>query len=77
METIHDPGGGPPLHQPSLKAAAATTDLLSMTPAFGGDSVDSLPRRMRSFAQILNDDQHHRNILEMKLIRTSKTNENE
>ena len=31
---------------------------------------------MRSFAEILIDDQHHRNILEVKLIRMNKTNEN-
>ena len=77
MEKIHDPGGGgppiPPAHQ---VAATATTDLSSMTPALGGDSADSLPRRMRNFAEILNEDQHHRNILEVKLMRTQQLNDN-
>ena len=48
----------------------------TMTPAVGRDSVDSLPCRMRSFAEILNEEKHHRNILEVKLTRTSvKQNE--
>ena len=35
-----------------------------VTPASGGDSVDSSSScRMRNFAEILNDEQQHRNIL--------------
>ena len=76
MEQIHDPGGGgPPDHPGHIAATTANNDLSSMTPALGGDSVTSLPRRMRSFAEILYDDQQHRNILEVKLVRTSKNNE--
>ena len=77
MSHIQDPGGGPHgnLLLPNQAVPTAINDLSSMTPASGGDSVDSLPRRLRSFAEILHDDQHHRNILEVKLIRTSKTNE--
>ena len=44
-----------------------------MTPASGGGSSDKTPCRMRNFAEILNDEQHHRNILEVKLIRKSET----
>ena len=48
-----------------------------VTPASGGDSVDSSSScRMRNFAEILNDEQQHRNILEVKLFRTSETLEN-
>ena len=47
----------------------------TMTPAVGGDGDKSLPSKMRSFAEILNKEKQHRNILEVKLIRTS-TKEN-
>ena len=45
----------------------------AMTPANGGDSSDKIPPRLRNFAEILNDEQHHRNILEVKLTRKSET----
>ena len=57
------PGGGPP-----------HTNLSNpMTLAHGGDSSDKTPRRLRNFAEILNEEQHHRNILEVKLVRNSET----
>ena len=58
------PGGGPKTNQSVSN---------SMTPAAGGDGVDNTNRRLRTFAEILNDDQQHRNILEVKLFRTSET----
>jgi hypothetical protein len=47
-----------------------------MTPAVGRDSEQSQPCKMRSFAEILNEEKLHRNILEVKLIRTSVKNNN-
>ena len=44
-----------------------------MTPAHDGVSSDKTPRRLRNFAEILNEEQHHRNILEVKLVRNSET----
>ena len=43
-----------------------------MTPASGRDSDESQSCRQRSFAEILNEEKLHRNILEVKLTRTSK-----
>ena len=65
MEEIHDPGGG----METLKSAANANDQSTMTPAMGGDRGDCLPRKMRTFAEILNEEQNYRNILEVKLIR--------
>ena len=63
------PGVGPPQNTfPSHNTLSNT-----MTPANGGDSSDKIPPRMGNFAEILNDEQHHRNILEVKLIRKSET----
>ena len=76
MTGPHDPGPGPGGGgQPSHHAAANATELSSMTPTLGGDSADSLPRRLRSFGEILHEDQHHRNILEVKLTKTNMNNE--
>ena len=63
------PGGGPP-HNISPPHAYLSNPT---TPASGGGSSDKTPYRMRNFAEILNDEQHHRNILEVKLIRKSET----
>ena len=63
------PGGGPP-HNISPPHASLSNPT---TPASGGGSSDRTPYRMRNFAEILNDEQHHRNILEVKLIRKSET----
>ena len=54
------PGGGAKLQycQPS-----------AMTPASGGDSVGDKKVKMRSFAEIMNDELLHRNIIEIKLNR--------
>ena len=49
---------------------------ITMTPAVGRDSEQSQPCKMRSFAEILNEEKLHRNILEVKLIRTSVKNNN-
>ena len=38
----------------------------TMTPAAGRGSEESLPCRLRSFAEILNEEKLHRNILEVK-----------
>ena len=35
----------------------------------------SLPRKLRNFAEILNEEKHHRNILEVKLVRTNVIDE--
>ena len=76
MSGPHDPGGGPPpLGLPASVALHANQDLSTMTPAAGRDSEGSPPGRMRNFAEILNDEQHHRNILEVKLWRTSQCDE--
>ena len=61
------PGGGTKLNQSLFNA---------MTPAQGGDSTDSSFCKMRNFAEILNEDQQHRNILEVKLYKTSETLDN-
>ena len=76
MSWIHDPGGGvnPPGH-PVNGAPPVNPDLSTMTPAAGRGSEDSLPGRLRNFAEILNEEQHHRNILEVKLVRTSTLDE--
>ena len=68
MSFLPDPGGkggGSNTNYETFKDAAAK-NLSTMTPAMGGDSGDSLPRRMRTFAEILNEEQNHRNILEVK-----------
>ena len=49
---------------------------ITMTPAVGRDSEQSQPCKMRSFAEIMNEEKLHRNILEVKLIRTSVKNNN-
>ena len=75
------PGGGPsqntlpPQNTLSPQNTLPPHNNLSntMTPARGGDSSDKTPNRMRNFAEILNDEQHHRNILEVKLVRKSET----
>ena len=66
-DPIHDPGGG--LDKQSPKSATNATDLSTMTPALGGDGRDGLLRKMRTFAEILNEEQNHRSILEVKLVR--------
>ena len=63
------PGVGPPQNTFPPHNTLSNT----MTPANGGDSSDKIPPRMRNFAEILNDEQHHRNILEVKLTRKSET----
>ena len=50
--------------------------LPTMTPAAGRDSEQSLPCRMRPFAEILNEEKLHRNNLDVKLVRTNETLEN-
>ena len=55
-----------PVQQPPQRQGQST-----MTPAVGRESEPSLPCRMRNFAEILNEEKHHRNILEVKLNRTS------
>ena len=63
--------------QPPTGGGAKCNPVMSnpMTPAAGGDSVDNSHRRLRNFAEILNDEQNHRNILEVKLTRNSETDE--
>ena len=68
------PGTIPPVPIKNPPAATTSNDLSSMTPTMVGDRLDDLPCRMRNFAEILNEEQHHRNILEVKLIRTSEVN---
>ena len=59
----------------TLKSAANANDQSTMTPAMGGDRGDCLPRKMRTFAEILNEEQNYRNILEVKLIRLNVSND--
>ena len=69
-----DTGEPPPGTSPPHNTFPSLTSLSNpMTPASGGGSSDKTPCRMRNFAEILNDEQHHRNILEVKLIRKSET----
>ena len=64
-----DPGGGTSLSSNSF--AAVTKEMLSSTtPASGGGSNNSSPSRLRSFAEILNEEKLHRNILEVKISKT-------
>ena len=75
MSDIHDPGGGLNTQHKDQVAAIVNPDLSTMTPASGGDRTGSLPRKLRNFAEILNDEKLHRNILEVKLTRTHSTDE--
>ena len=62
-----------PIETPGLlyvKVAATALPLSTMTPALGGDRLDNT-RKLRNFAEILNEEKHHRNILEVKLVRTN------
>ena len=68
--TVQPPPGVSPPHN---TFSPHTTLSNPMTPASGGGSTDKTPYKMRNFAEILNDEQHHRNILEVKLIRKSET----
>ena len=61
-----------PVDGPPGSPAPNPQDSSTMTTAGGRDSDQSQPQRMRSFAEILSGDKLHRNILEIKLIRTSK-----
>ena len=61
------PGGG---------AKNDTIQPNSMTPASGGGSVGESSVKMRSFAEIMKDEMLHRNILEVKLVKTEVTLEN-
>ena len=79
MSEPPDKTGGLPPHHGTTNippAPSASQDVSSMTPAQGGDRLDNLPCRMRNFAEILNEEQHHRNILEVKLVRTSVMSDN-
>ena len=51
MEEIHDPGD-----TSKSTFGSASIGLSTTTPAAGGGSADDLPRRMPSFAEILNED---------------------
>ena len=75
MSGNHDPGGGPQHLGSSITVPSTNPNLSSMTPASGGDRDASYPGRLRNFAEILSEEQHHRNILEVKLVRTSTTND--
>ena len=75
MSGNHDPGGGPQHLGSPTTASSTNPNLSSMTPATGGDRNDSFPGRLRNFAEILSEEQHHRNILEVKIVRTSSTND--
>ena len=68
-------GVGPPHSTLSHSTLPQPHTTLSkpMTPASGGGSSDKTPCKMRNFAEILHDEQHYRNILEVKLIRKSET----
>ena len=71
MTTTSDGGGIPksnPVNETSQHQGPPT-----MTPATGRDSDESQSCRQRSFAEILNEEKLHRNILEVKLTRTSST----
>ena len=67
-------GGGGQGPQPNQTAQQAPqhNGQTTMTPAIGGDGVQGPPCKMRSFAEILNEEKQHRNILEVKLTRTSE-----
>ena len=75
MSAIPDPGGGGLNPSPQVTSVKITES--TMTPAKGGDSEDrtkSRPR-LRNFAEILNEEMHYRNILEVKLVRLSFLND--
>ena len=71
--TAYDPGGGP--KGSSISENSGLSYSSATAPATGGGSDSSKPR-MRTFAEILHEEQNHRNILEVKLERLSIADEN-
>ena len=75
MSAVPEPGGGGLDLSPQVTSVKMIES--TMTPAPGGDSEDrtrSRPR-LRNFAEIVNEEMHYRNILEVKLVRLSTVNE--